>query len=720
MDIGSDDIGLDFETYSDVDIKEHGFPRYIADPSFTVLCASIDDKDGRRTYDFILDPDGRENFLLEIVRLLFSEDSANNLIVAHNAGFERGVMRKLGFPIDERIVDSAVYARMAGAGEKLEVASRQLTNTPKLAVGMDLIKLFCVPNEHNKDKAPTPEMILRFTEQWLAFLDYCEVDAAGSREIRAYALELFGEELIAREDELELITYHQNQAGWHIDRPLIKQMANRAWANSYIEQQSFLLDTGKVLNFNSHQQIKRYCADRGFPIKSTDKYQLPIALEKAKIELAELSLKATDEATETRARELSEVIRMLECKHELGGSSLSKLNKILDLANDDDQLRDQYIHCGAGQTFRTSGRGVQMQNLKKLIDQDGKESIRDMETVYDFAVDWSNTDMASQLRQVFTASHEDGQIIVGDFSAVESRALAYEAGEEWKLQAYRDGQDVYKVLVTRFSGFEGRTVDSITTAERPRGKYSELSCGYQASAKAVKDFMFRLGFVVPLDEAAQNVVDWRGANPFITDMWWRLDQMLKDAVRYNGVEFTQLAYGMRVVATPFLLPSIQEIHPGAVSLKIELLEANGNPIVTRIIHGCYMHGRSIVYYKPAERVSDGPLWTNINATASQKAKKTILLSVYGGKLAGILTQSLCRELFYDSMAEYQRLLEENNVQNAVMVGQFHDEIATDWWPMKGGHTLEEVKALKAQAMSTCRLPGFPLIADIKSAYRYIK
>src|SRR5690606_27019605 len=62
---------------------------------------------------------------------------------------------------------------------------------------------------------------------------------------------------------------------------------------------------------------------------------------------------------------LQEVKALLETKQEIGGSTLSKLPKILDLVGPDDQLRDQYLHVGAGQTYRTTGRGVQMQNLKK-------------------------------------------------------------------------------------------------------------------------------------------------------------------------------------------------------------------------------------------------------------------------------------------------------------------------------------------------------------------
>ena len=145
---------------------------------------------------------------------------------------------------------------------------------------------------------------------------------------------------------------------------------------------------------------------------------------------------------------------------------------------------------------------------------------------------------------------------------------------------------------------------------------------------------------------------------------------------------------------------------------------DGYPLVNRVIHGCYFKGNSLCYYKPEEQYRGGQLWSPLNKTASQKAKKDVLLTIYGGKLAGILTQSLCRELFYDSMKALAHMLV--NVPNAVMVGQFHDEIAVEWWPDENGASKEVVIGMMERAMTMCRLPGFPLTAEIKSAHRYIK
>jgi hypothetical protein len=100
-----------------------------------------------------------------------------------------------------------------------------------------------------------------------------------------------------------------------------------------------------------------------------------------------------------------------------------------------------------------------------------------------------------------------------------------------------------------------------------------------------------------------------------------------------------------------------------------------------------------------------------------KTSQDRLYELYGGKIAGILTQSLCREIFFTCLKNVHRWVSPLVGQVAV-IGQFHDEIVLDWTP--GGTNLDQVKAVLEMCMSTSTLPGFPLAADIKSDYRYIK
>ena len=734
-------VGVDFETYSPVPlggVNGEGVPRYVASPDFKVLCVSVSvPYVGEFTYDFVFNcmrythQGDRESAPLASAKRAFKaflRDYESHTLIAQNAGFERAVTESLfpGFDPD-RFEDSAVDAAIAGAGRSLEAASRQLTRTSKLESGKDLIQLFCVPNKHYPE-GPTASLIKAngHMEQWLEFIHYCEVDAKAGLEIRrtvSSLLDEFDPDLLAREVENERITHSMNKVGWGVDIELVEKMKQRAWANRIIAKRQFQVEDSDgnpvEVNFNSHQQLRKFCEERGVKYKSLDKYHLPVVLKRVKDRIANLEKELDGEYPHIRRElgRLKDVESLLETKAEIGGSALTKLPTILRLVSEDNILRDQYMHVGAGQTFRTSGRGVQMQNLKKL---DGE--IKDVSTLYDFNTHWSNGDMAGQLRQVFTSRHPEGKIIVGDFAGVESRGLAYEAGEEWKLDTFRKGLDVYKVLVTRF--IPGLKYEEVTDELRPRGKYSELSCGYQASGKAVQDFMFRLGFSITLGDALQNVQDWRKACPAIVDYWGTLDNLLKDAVHGGMTLQASIGNGLSVRVSPFSLPSIEAIHPGALSLCIQIL-VDGEPYVTRFVHGCYFRENRLCYYKPVERLGGKGLWTTIDETRSAKLSAeagepvTAYFSIYGGKLAGILTQSLCRELFFDSARELKRLFEHHGVTNAVMCGQFHDEINVDWTP--GEHSEEFVMTLVRQAMKTVRvLRNFPLDVEVKSATRYIK
>lgn len=720
-------VGLDYETFSSVNLPERGLDNYVKSPDFRVLIASMEFNGVAWTYDWVFDclwqfngqkqtPMPHDKITKQFMGYMNRTDQ-----IAHNAPFERAVTKWLDPEYSPyRIEDSAVLARAAGAESKLEVASRQLTNSDKLEVGSSLVMRFCVPNDLYPEGA-TRERIIENDDMdnWMLFIEYCEMDARGCREIGDTFDKIFGElDPTLRERELykERATFDMNENGWHVDLPLVKKMKQRKWANDIIAKRAFVNESNQQINFNSVPQLKKYCAERGFPIKSTDKYHLPVYLEKVTEQLKN----EDNSLSEDRLQKLREVQSLLEVKAELGGSMLTKLPVILNLVNEEDgRLRDQYMHLGAGQTFRTTGRGVQMQNLAKLKmekDENGKEVPRDVSTLYDLTADWSNTDMAGNLRQVFTATHPEGQIIVGDFSAVESRGLAYLAGEEWKLDAYREGLDVYKVLVTKYDGIE---YDEVTPALRPRGKYSELSCGYQASGAAVQEFMFRLGFSVSIEEALQNVIDWRGANPNIVDFWFTLDKVLKGAVRTKQPLSAKIGHGLTFKVTPFLLDSIQEIHPGAQSVVMQILLPDGEPFVSRVVHGCYFKKAgervALCYYKPVDKLSKGKLWTP--TYKHPKTKKTTFYSIYGGKVAGIMTQSFCREMFFESLSELNERLK--GVGNALIVNQFHDEIGVDWSP-EGPLSLEATVKIVEETMSHTRIKDFPLIADVKYHYRYVK
>jgi len=712
-------IGLDFETYCDVNLPVHGLDRYVHDPSFRVLIASIKLPDGRKkTYDFIYNGKAA---MKELKTMLWSHyDQGEAVFAAHNVGFERAVLDvAFGFEDDflKRMVDSAVIASCQGAARSLETSAAQLTGVHKLETGRDLIMLFSVPNEANGFKCPDIDFIESSPElraKWQQFKDYCEVDAEASASIALkFPLETWSTE---QEQRYEWLTREMNVNGWHVDMELVNEMQLRYEENAERARIQFEGSVDSGLNLNSNAQLKKWCEARGVRMSSFDQDHVDQYV--GKIERALVKLSPTD----PKRTGYMEVHAMLTTKQVIGGSSLSKLQKIIDLVGVDGRLRDQYMHAGAGQTYRTSARGVQLQNLKRL----GPLKLDDMGVVFDHTKSLSNDVLAENLRQVFTAEDPDGFLFVGDFGSVESRGLAYLAGEEWKLDAYRQGKDIYKVLASRFSGVP---YDDITKEARMEGKYSELSCGYQAGGQAVKDFMHRLGFEVDLPGAEERVAQWRDANPKIVDLWQKLDDTLHEFVATGVTVAIPLAHDLWFKLTSIDTPeSLQAQHPGAQSMLMVLehrsARAGASVVLERVFHGVYARGRNIAYYKPST-LKGGDLWKG--SYMHPKTKKTTFYTIYGGKLSGILTQSLCRELFFQSLLQLYNTLK--HADNVMIIGQFHDEIVVEWKPFTPGAggsygclTEQDVRSAMQRAMTSVswQFKEFPLTAEINKDYRYTK
>jgi DNA polymerase len=700
-------VGLDFETYGAVDLPRHGLARYVGDKSFTPLIASFVEDYGTTRLDFVED-------YSTSVRLL-RQGIGSNTVIAHNAGFEQAVLNHIGISLpSSRFIDSAVVARAAGAAGKLEAAAPQLLDNDKLESGKNLMRLFSFPGKYQEESGSPlfdPQVVRDHPDEWNEYGHYCDVDAElGLGIVHGYLGRLTVQEL-----KYMHVTMDMNATGWCVDVPLVEEMQRRYLENQDVALQKFRVDNDAFdLNLNSLKQLKEWCAERGVRARSFDEKHVESLKRRIINKLGTMPL----DQYHDKQRHYSEVLALLETKQMLGGSSLKKLAVILDTSSEDlwrpgrHRLKDQYIHCGAGQTLRTTGRSVQMQNLKRL------EVVQDMDDLLDPDSEWSNTKLAQNLRQVFTASDPNGRLIVGDFKSVESRGLAWLADEQWKLSAYRQGLDLYKVQAMRI--YNVTDIDSVTPAQRQVGKTGELSCGYGAGPGAVQAFALNMGIEMTEAESADLVRNWREANPRIVDFWTVLNHMIHNVVEDGSPsERLGLEDGYELILKAVPVPaSLKKLHPATISVEMQVRSQRGNEgtvLLKRYFHGCYVRGRNISYYRPTERKT-GPVWKS--HFVDPKTKQVRWYELYGGKLAGILTQSLCRELFMMAMVDVATYCSTTGGQVG-LVGQFHDELVLDWRP--GTWDLNEVRAALERMMSRPGpLTSFPLAADVKAAYRYIK
>lgn len=694
-------IGLDFETYAVTDLPTNGLDNYVNCEFFTPLIATVKYANSsghivRERFDFVLNPEAAH----AVLHHLLADPRVK--IAAHNAGFEQAVLRRLGMEAPSyRFIDTAVLARAAGAAGKLEAAAPQLLGLDKVETGFNLIKLFSIPGKYQATSGLgdfDPQIVVDHPDEWEEFFHYCQVDADLSYDLAMLLLPSTSDKELAN----TAVTMDMNNVGWFVDMPLVEEMQRRYEDNVDAAVSQFRKDCdAPELNLNSHKQLTEWCAERGVKATSFDEQ----AVERM---LKSLHKKMASNPGYLKKAGYAEVIYLLETKQMVGGSSLKKLQTLIDRVGPGSRLRDSYLHIGAGATYRTSGRGVQMQNLKRLNGQGD-----DVELLFDPYVVWPNDQLASNLRQVFRASHPQGRLIVGDFSSVESRGLAWQAGEQWKLDAYARGEGIYEHQAAKIFNV---SYEAVTKQQRQTGKVGELSCGYGAGPEAVQTFAAKMGVEMSLQEATLLVKDWRDANQDIVSYWYQLDAALKAAV--NGVRSTvKIPHGyvqLLPVSAPQSLRD-QVNDQNLVSLQVSMILTTGETVLTRVIHGAHLKGRNVGYWKPSERKT-GDLW--VDRFMNPKTKRVQAYSMYGGKLSGILTQSLCRELFFDSLRSVHAWVQM--FSNMHLVGQFHDEIVVEWWPEPGMPDLHTTKEAMDLRMRSTVLPGFPLNAEIKSDYRYTK
>jgi DNA polymerase len=128
---------------------------------------------------------------------------------------------------------------------------------------------------------------------------------------------------------------------------------------------------------------------------------------------------------------------------------------------------------------------------------------------------------------------EGCKLVVADLSNIEGRVAAWLAGEEWKLQAFRDfdkgiGADLYKLAYGR--SFLKKPED-VTKDERQIGKVMELSLQYQGGPGAFAKMGAAYGVNLPEETVGMLVKAWRKAHRAISSMWYDLENAARGAIR---------------------------------------------------------------------------------------------------------------------------------------------------------------------------------------------
>lgn len=564
-----ENLSVDLETFSSVDLKKCGVYKYAESDDFEILL-------------FGYSVDGGEVQVVDLAQGETIPDTVLSALTdetvtkwAFNAQFERvclsRYLRDKGINVNPGQTGKSeslflnpsswhctmIWSATLGLPMSLESVGAVLgLDKQKLTEGKNLIKYFCLPcNPTKVNGGRTRNKYFHDKEKWEQFKSYNKRDVEVEMNIQEKLSRFPVPDFLWQEFYLD---QEINDRGIEIDS-LFVESAIKLDLEVKTHLMSELKHITGLENPNSVLQMRSWLKEHGLEMESLGKKEVAKELK-------------------TVGKELAEVLRL---RQQLAKSSVKKYTAMKNAACMDYRERGMFRFYGANRTGRFAGRLVQLQNLpqnhlpdlaeaRSLVKQGNVEAL---EMLYE-----DIPDTLSQLIRTAFIPRTGLKFIVADFSAIEARVLAWLAGEKWRMRVFEEGKDIYCSSASQMFGVPVEK-HGVNGHLRQKGKIAELALGYGGSVGALKA-MGALDMGLREDELQPLVDAWRKSNPMVTTLWWDVDRAVKQcvhehvSVRTHNIVFTYKS-GFLIIKLPskrclyYVKPRVEENKYGGESVTYE-------------------------------------------------------------------------------------------------------------------------------------------------------
>jgi DNA polymerase len=686
-------LHIDIETRSAADLPKVGAYRYFEDDSTDVWCAAfaVDDEPVGLWHPGLDDRDIKH--AIKHCELAF----------AHNANFERGGFAhilgpKHGFPIIPlekwRCTMAMAYA-MALPGTLDGAAAALGLDYRKDQAGHRLMLQLSRPRRMDGDTPvwwDVPEKLERLYA-------YCKQDVEVERALHKRLLPLR-----PLEQKIWFMDQRINDRGVYIDEKLAlaaEQVV--ADATDKLNDEMYAVTGGDVSAVTNTGQLKTWLGQNGVECRSLAKDQLD-------------SLLALDTPAKCK--------RALELRKEGAKSSTAKIDKMLTMRCADGRMRGNLQYHGAN-TGRWAARGAQLQNLPRPVLEDIPSVIDAVATgdaeIVDLLCGNPMQACADSIRGIISAP-PGRKVIAADFSQIEARVLPWLAGDERKLNVFRNGEDIYCLAA---SGIFGKKVNKKDHPdERQVGKVSELALGFGGGAMAFAGMaanyglnledMFEIVWPVASEATKEKVREsWklRGARSGMSKKAWNAGEAVKIVWRADNKPIVDYWYALEGKPAGDYRPAsgawLAVLEPGRkVAVGNVVFLKNGSFLFCRL-----PSGRCIAYAYPRVEPVEKPWGTEesiVYEGVDSFTKKWGNKSAYGGLFAENITQAVARDI----MAEAMLRVDAAGYDVTVTI---HDEVVGEIRPDQSYERFLELMVQQPEWAA-----GLPIEADGFCEERYRK
>lgn len=564
-----DRLHHDFETKSKLNLKKVQLSRYVRDVSTKVLMCSYAFNDGpvRQWVPAEGQPMPRE--------LREAWQSPDVIKYAWNAQFEMGACRHiLDLDIDPAewrcVMVMAMSLALPAALEKCGEVVNLPFDDRKISRSKLLIRTFSLPREPTKTKPwvwNTPQVE---PEKWQEYKDYNIQDTVAERAI-FHRIRRW--DLPEHEWELWALDQRINENGFPVRMPAVRN-ALKLIEGLVDDRIAELRSITGLDNPNSNEQLLEWLTRHGYPY---------IDLKKGHVS------RETEHVDELRKKphslELRNYWRALVLRSEISKTSTKKYNALNVITDDDDLYRYGHLFCGAGRTWRWSGRGFQHHNLLrpiKYLKKIQRQCVRNLEFLnkrtFEFVYEKPFDVLATCVRPVLQAP--EGHLFVdADLNAIENRVLGWIANDKKILSVFAKKRDPYIDFATYMYGasYDQLYAEYKNGDEEKRqiAKPPVLGCGYGLGAGIEKEnpdtgeieatgllgYAWAMGVKMTPEESAKAVKVWRRTYRDVVHCWEALDKAVRKCIRTGQRTFCEVVEFD--LSGPFLrmrLPSGRYLH----------------------------------------------------------------------------------------------------------------------------------------------------------------